>query len=682
MATRLLVAFISCLPLLATPLFTHADGPADNLPTNVRRIPKLGIDVPPERKAKLEAGLKNLDAQITALKSSKDAKTLELFPDVEVYFKAIHDALAYQEFFDPRELDSADRILATGLERAAQLAKGESPWTTATGLIVRGYVSKIDGSIQPYGLVVPESYSSKGPGRFRCDLWFHGRGETLSELNFVSDRSRNVGQYSPEDTLVLHPYGRYCNANKFAGEIDVLEALDSVKKRYRIDDDRIAVRGFSMGGASTWQFAVHYPDRWFAANPGAGFSETPLFLKVFQQEDLKPTWWEQKLWNWYDCPGWSINLRHCPTVAYSGEIDRQKQAADVMEKALTDEGMQLVHIIGPKTAHAIHPQSKVEIDSRLKSLAKPGRDLYPLDLEFATYTLRYNKLSWLTLDGLAEHWSRARISAALGASEVQIDSEGVTDLTLDFAAGQAPLDVQSNVAIAIGEDELEVPGPKSDKSWNVSLHRARGEWRIGKRPDAGLRKRHGLQGPIDDALLDRFIFVRPTGKAWHETAGKWSRAELDRAIEHWRRQFRGQAIVKDDTAITDYDISTSNLILWGDPNSNSVLKQVADKLPIQWTRDTITVGDEKYPSDKHALIAVYPNPLNPNRYIVLNSSFTFRDYAYLNNARQVPMLPDWAIVDLTTPPNPIWPGKIASADFFDERWRVKVSEERAALNSK
>ena len=64
---------------------------------------------------------------------------------------------------------------------------------------------------------------------------------------------------------MLHPYGRYCNANKFAGEIDVLEALDSVKKRYRVDDDRIAVRGFSMGGASTWQFAVHYPDRWFAA---------------------------------------------------------------------------------------------------------------------------------------------------------------------------------------------------------------------------------------------------------------------------------------------------------------------------------------------------------------------------------------------------------------------------------
>ena len=58
MATRLLVAFILCLPLLAAPLFTLADGPADNIPTNVRRVPKLGIEVPADRKAKLEAGLK------------------------------------------------------------------------------------------------------------------------------------------------------------------------------------------------------------------------------------------------------------------------------------------------------------------------------------------------------------------------------------------------------------------------------------------------------------------------------------------------------------------------------------------------------------------------------------------------------------------------------------------------
>ena len=48
---------------------------------------------------------------------------------------------------------------------------------------------------------------------------------------------------------------------------------------------------------------------------------------------------------------------------------------------------------------------------------------------------------------------------------------------------------------------------------------------------------------------------------------------------------------------------------------------------------------------------IYPNPLNPKRYVVLNSGFTFREYDYLNNARQVPKLPDWAVIDVSEPPH-------------------------------
>jgi hypothetical protein len=146
---------------------------------------------------------------------------------------------------------------------------------------------------------------------------------------------------------------------------------------------------------------------------------------------------------------------------------------------------------------------------------------------------------------------------------------------------------------------------------------------------------------------------------------------MDRAIEHWRRHFRGMARVKDDTAVTDADIASANLILWGDSESNAVLKRIAEKLPIGWRGDKVVVGDRSFPAADHAPIAIYPNPLNPDRYVVLNSGFTFRDYDYLNNARQVPKLPDWAIVDLNTPPDSRYPGKVVAADFFGEHWEVK-----------
>src|SRR5262245_56553856 len=188
--------------LLLLPALALADGPTDNIPANVRRVPKLGVDVPADRRTKLEAGLARLAQSLDKLQGAAKGKSpphprlAELLPDVEIYHKAVHDALVYQEFFDPKEIDFADTALATGQERADQLAAGQAPWTTATGLVVRGYVSKLDGSVQPYGLVVPESYTAKGPGRFRCDLWFHGRGENLSELNFIRDRANNIGSIS------------------------------------------------------------------------------------------------------------------------------------------------------------------------------------------------------------------------------------------------------------------------------------------------------------------------------------------------------------------------------------------------------------------------------------------------------------------------------------------------------
>ena len=85
----------------------------------------------------------------------------------------------------------------------------------------------------------------------------------------------------------------------------------------------------------------------------------------------------------------------------------------------------------------------------------------------------------------------------------------------------------------------------------------------------------------------------------------------------------------------------------------------------------VSIGDQEFDAANHAPILIYPNPLNPDRYVVFNSSFTFREFAYLNNARQVPMLPDWAVVDLRTPPGNVWPGKIVAADFFDEHWQLK-----------
>lgn len=132
------------LCLLGHPAFAHADGEGDNDPENVRRVPALGIEVSAEDQRELEAGLLALKKEIAALRQKKDDRTSALLPDVLIFSRAVEEALRYQEFFKPNEVNVAKKHLERGLERARQLAKGESPWTAQTGLVVRGYVSRLD----------------------------------------------------------------------------------------------------------------------------------------------------------------------------------------------------------------------------------------------------------------------------------------------------------------------------------------------------------------------------------------------------------------------------------------------------------------------------------------------------------------------------------------------------------
>jgi dienelactone hydrolase len=663
-----------------------AQSPAANN-NRPKSVPPAGIEVPAADRAELERGLSSLDASLKELTANKDEHIQSLLPDVQIFQRAVGSALQNNEFFEPADIAKAKELLQAGRTRAEQLLKGESPWTKATGLVVRGYVSRIDGSVQPYGLVVPPSYHADDPHKFRLDVWLHGRNEKLSEVNFLDERSKKPGEFTPPDAIVLHPYGRYCNAFKFAGEVDVLEALDAVKRQYRIDDDRIAIRGFSMGGAGCWHLAVHYTDRWVVAAPGAGFAESEQFLKMSDDAiDALPDW-QRKLFLLYDCPNWAANLYQCPTIAYNGEDDPQKQAADVMEKALADEGMVLRRIVGPHTKHAYHPDAKRTIEEAVTSIADMGRDRAPTEVHLVTYTLRYNHMDWVEIDGLTEHWAEASVDADISSTDdqsvVTVDTKNVTDLTFSFPPGWCPFDVAKPVQLAIDNQELDAPQAFTDRSWQCKLHRDdQNQWKIGAR-EVGkdeLRKRPGLQGPIDDAFMDSFIIVRPTGKSSRMEINHWVQSEMDRAIHQWRSQFRGEARVKDDTAVTDDDIASSNLILWGDEQSNALIKRINDKLPIHWQDDNVVAGQEKYPAAERVPILIYPNPLNHNLYVVLNSGFTFREADYSSNARQVPRLPDWAIIDIRTPPDATQPGKIEAAGFFGEQWELNPTASKPEKN--
>ena len=633
----------------------------------IKLVPPLGIAIPEADRKELTESVAALDkiiADLRTLLPKTHPTLLRFLPDVIIFRNAVYYALTYDEFFNRKEVETARRFLTEGRERAESLRNGIAPWTTQTGLQVLGYQSKIDNSIQPYGILVPPQWKQNDTEKRRLDFFLHGRGDTLNEIAFISGRQKSPGEFSPPNAFVLQPYGRFCNANRYGGEVDLFEALNNAKSRYAIDPDRIIVRGFSMGGAACWQFATHYADQFAGAAPGAGFTDTPTYLNSFAADKPKPAEWEQKLWAWYDPVLYAANLFQCPTVAYSGEVDKQKIAADNMVQAAQKEGLTFPYVIGKEAGHKYTPEAKTEINALLDGYARKGRQS-PKQIHFTTHTLRYNKMFWLTVEGLQKHWQRARVGGGVSPDDKKIvlQTENVSRLRL------APAFVQNRAVVLDGQTVSTngvtgaVVFEKLNNNW-VAVAYAPGM--ESETPE----KKPGLQGPIDDAFCAPFLMVRPTNAPLYPAAHKWAMGEMAHASREYRKMFRAEARVVDDAKITDADMARHHLVLWGDVESNRVLAQIADKLPVVWDAGGVHVGAKTYSGETHAPVLVYPNPLAPSRYVVVNSGHTFREGHYYTNALQTPKLPDWAIVDIITPPSPFAPGGITEAGFFDEDWQL------------
>lgn len=636
-----------------------------------RTLPPKGIELPAADAEKLRTALAAFDTKLAQAKANdKAGKLAARLPDIEIYAKAVRYALENGEFFNAREIPSALEHLKTAETRLDQLSEGKTPWTSAHGLVVRGFRSKLDGSIQPYGLVIPDKLDLTKP--VPLVVWLHGRGDTLSEVNFIRERQSKAGEIAPPWAIVLHIYGRYCNAYKSAGEVDVFEAIADVQQNYKIDPDRIVLWGFSMGGAGAWHLGTHYADRWAAVSPGAGFADTSKYQRL--KPEAFPVWYEQTLWNVYDVPPYVRNLHNVPVAAYSGENDKQKQAADLMAEAMTAEGVPFKHLVGPKVEHKYEPGTLKELTALLEGHVKEGRKKLPKSVSLQTRTLRYAKQHWVEALALDKHWEDSRVDAKLaGPEQLVVVTKNVAAVALAWPS-EAPA---TGRKISIDKTIVEVPAGALPKTPLVLVKR-NGAWQLDPSYSAStaLRKSPGLQGPIDDAFMEPFLVVVPSGKSSHPQVDAWSASELAHFKDRWRRLFRGDLPIKTDTEVTPEDMQKHHLILWGDRESNKLIARLAPQMPIEWTGEAIKAGDKSYPAAGNVLVAIFPNPLlkPSNRYVVLNSGPTFREGHDRTNSLQNPKLPDWAVIDLSVPPDALSPGKVVDAGFFDESWKWQPSK--------
>jgi pimeloyl-ACP methyl ester carboxylesterase len=561
-------------------------------------------------------------AQLTRAVDELRAKHVDdaRIADVEIYQKAVAWVLRFEEeFFTPAYVSNSIKALDHGLARAS-----DDSWESRKRRIVRAYRSKIDGSVQPYGLIIPDSYDGSKP--VRLDVVLHGRGAELTEISFIAahEGDKPVAQ----DYITLDVYGSGNNAYRWAGETDVFEAIDSVKARYKIDEKKIVLRGFSMGGAGAWHIGLHFPDKWAAVEAGAGFTETKKYAK------LGPlVGYQEAMLHIYDAVDYAANAQMVPMVGYGGEIDPQLQASVNIRERLAAEHVelpQILFLVGPGTAHKWEPGALVESNKFIDAvLAKPRKE--PDHIHFVTYTTAYHQCYWISIESVEKQYLRAEVDADRWGDEMRVTTKNVSRIAIE-GGKHAVIDGQS-VELA---------------NFGVLMKTSEGWRRAGK---AGRYKKPGLQGPVDDAFKDAFLVVRPTGKPENKEAAQYINDAMEQFRKEWAKYMRGEVRIKDDKAVTDDDIERYHLVLFGDLSSNKLTKRIAPMLMRAW------------PVAPVVPVLIAPNPLNSSRYVVFNSGHTFHEEEFKgSNALLYPRLGDYAMIHPMA-------RQVVRGGLFDTEWR-------------
>lgn len=143
-----------------------------------------------------------------------------------------------------------------------------------------------------YAISIPKNYSPTNPVPLVLALHYGGAPNGAAQgvlLTLVQPALADLG------AIIVAPEtlgGAWSTAQNDRG---VSSLLDAVETAYRIDTNKVAVTGFSMGGTGVWFFAGKYPERFSAAIPVAGMPpaaagnwRTPVFAVHSRSDEVMP----------------------------------------------------------------------------------------------------------------------------------------------------------------------------------------------------------------------------------------------------------------------------------------------------------------------------------------------------------------------------------------------------------
>ena len=520
------------------------------------------------------------------------------------------------------------------LERATQTGGAR-----ASGFVRLAWTDDIDGSTQFCRAYLPAVYPA--PQASPVLIFLHGYNpQNPPYVRWWSIADRHNGVAERHALIVLEPMGRGNVDYRWMGERDVLRCLDEARKRLAVDDERVYVTGESMGGNGSWLIASRNPQRFAAAAPVYGGSDYRTAVTGYNYTNpLATRPMERFVQEAHSSFAGAEGLRNVPVYVLHGDedaavpVEQSRHGVKLLQRWGYDVRYREVPGLG-------HEDLKAR-DEIADWLLTHRRNPAPREVRLRSYDLAGASAHWLRVTAWETPFEMIEARAqTLGDGTFRLDTKNVAAVEMTppadlGGAGDGVLKVIWN-----GRQKMAARTTAGRYLLNSDSYAARAD---DKNPAREGRLTYFFNTPFA-------IVVGTTSQDPAMVSGLAAKAEA--LSDLWERWQHVKPRVFRDVDLSPLDLPRYSLLLLGGPDANAVSADLAAKLPLKVTRDSVTVDGRRFAVNDAVAQMLYPHPRNLQRYLLMVQPTSPAGLRYWNPQQYwhalngFPMnLWDWTIVD-------------------------------------
>lgn len=523
------------------------------------------------------------------------------------------------------------------------------------GFLRLAYIDEVDGSPQFCRVYLPGGYDPAKKWPLVVKLHgFNPANPDYIRWWSVDSRHHNLAdvEYSGQGVIYMEPHGRGNTAYLGMGDRDIIRVIELAKKALSVDPDRVYLTGDSMGGWGTWNVGMRHPDLFAALAPIFGGTDYHASLSEQALAALSPLnrFASEKTSSW----AMADAFLHMPILVHHGDVDQS------VPVGFSRWGVRLLQRWGYNVRYVEMPGYAHEdlnvMENVIAWFLQHRRVSNPAHVRVRSTELPNASAYWVKIDqAAAPNDFMAADAEAVSPNVIRLDTQNALALTL--SPGAALVNPAQPVKVVWNGEARTL---KMDAG-RLTLRAA------GYQPAPG-EKNAQIAGPIRDVINTPFAIV--VGTASSDPLMKEAvRKKGEAIVEVWKQWQRQPPRIFQDSEIPDADAARYSLILVGGPAENLVARRL--KLPIEIAADRIQLGPRSFPVTDGLLQAIFPSPLNPQRYVLVAAPTSPQGMSYWSPGNIRSLEYDFTIEDgrpssQTVAFTDVW----VAGGWFNQRWQV------------